>query len=391
MQLERDDRVGDAEIISACMTRMPPRISRHGDGFRGSRGLILIGSMNSASPTTRAEEKLLEAARGGDDDAFGRLVEPHRRGLNAHCYRMLGSIHDAEDALQETLLRGWRGLPRFEGKSSLRAWLYRIATNTCRDLIERRPTRVLPTGYGPAADPQDDLGAPLVESVWVEPFPDEMLGSEDAQASPEARYEAREGVELAFVAALQHLPARQRAVLILREVLGFSADEVAEALETTPAAVYSALQRAHKAVEERLPEQSQQETLRSVGDEGVREIVESYVDAWERHDVEAVAAMLTEDAKMAMPPTPTWFRGREAVSTFLARGALAGGQSWRIVPCHASGQLAFGHYLLDEEGGAHVAHHIVVITLEGSRVAEITAFMLPDLFLFFGLPDQIRS
>jgi RNA polymerase sigma-70 factor, ECF subfamily len=347
--------------------------------------------MISVSPTTQAEEKLLEAARGGDDDAFGRLIEPHRRLLEAHCYRMLGSIHDAEDALQETLLRAWRGLPRFEGKSSVRAWLYRIATNTCLNLIERRPTRVLPTGYGPAADPHDDLGEPLAESVWIEPFPDEKLGSEDAQASPDARYEARESIELAFVAALQHLPARQRAVLILREVLGFSADEVAEALETTPAAVYSALQRAHKAVEERLPEQSQQETLRSVGDAGVREIVNRYVDAWERHDVEAVAAMLTEDAAIAMPPIPTWFRGREAVSAFLARGPLAGGQSWRIVPSHANGQLAFGHYLLDDEGGVHVAHHVVVITLEGSRVAEITAFQRPDLFLYFGLPDQIRS
>jgi RNA polymerase sigma-70 factor (ECF subfamily) len=346
--------------------------------------------MISTSPTTRAEEKLLKAARGGDEDAFGRLVEPHRRGLEAQCYRMLGSIHDAEDALQETLLRAWRGLPRFEGKSSVRAWLYRIATNTCLNLVERRPARVLPPGYGPAADPHDDLGEPLVESVWVEPFPDEMLGSEDAQASPEARYVAREGVELAFVAALQHLPARQRAVLILREVLGFSANEVAEALETTPAAVYSALQRAHKAVEERLPQQSQQETLRSVGDEGVREIVERYVDAWERHDVEAVAAMLTEDATLAMPPIPTWFRSREAVSAFLARGPLAGGQSWRIVPSLANGQPAFGHYLLDEEGRAHVAHHLVVITLEGSQVAEITAFHRPDLFLYFGLPTEIR-
>jgi RNA polymerase sigma-70 factor (ECF subfamily) len=347
--------------------------------------------MIPTSPTTRAEEKLLEAARGGDEDAFGRLIEPHRRELNAHCYRMLGSIHDAEDALQETLLRAWRGLPRFEGRSSLRAWLYRIATNTCLNLIERGPKRVLPNGYGPAGDPHDDLGEPLAESVWVEPFPDEKLGSEDALASPDARYEAREGVELAFVAALQHLPARQRAVLILREVLGFSADEVAKALETTPAAVYSALQRAHKAVEERFPEQSQQETLRSVGDEGVREIVDRYVDAWERHDVEAVAAMLTEDATIAMPPIPTWFRGREAVSAFLARGPLAAGQSWRIVPSHANGQLAFGHYLLDEEGGAYVAHHLVVITLEGPRVAEITAFLLSDLFSYFGLPDQIRS
>ncbi len=333
---------------------------------------------------------MLDAARRGDEEAFGGLVEPYRSELHAHCYRMLGSVQDAEDALQDALLRAWRGLPKFEGRSSLRSWLYRIATNTCLNLIERRPKRVLPIDYGPAADPHDALDEPLVESVWVEPYPDERLAMEDGFAAPEGRYEQRESVELAFVAALQHLPARQRAVLILREVLGFSAGEVAEALETTPAAVYSALQRAHKAVEERLPEQSQQETLRSLGDEGLREIVDGYVDAWERNDVEAVAAMLADDATLAMPPIATWFRGREAVSTFLARRPLAGGQSWRIVPTRANGQLAFGHYLLDEEGGAHVAHHVVVLTLDGSRVGEMTAFLLPDVLPYFGLPAEIR-
>ncbi|MGH2983820.1 MAG: sigma-70 family RNA polymerase sigma factor [Solirubrobacterales bacterium] len=348
--------------------------------------------MDPASTTPGKKRRgLLEAARGGDEDAFRRLVEPHRRELNAHCYRMLGSIHDAEDALQETLLRAWRGLAGFEGRSSLRAWLYRIATNTCLNLIERRPKRVLPVDYGPAADPHDDQGEPLVESIWVEPFPSEGIGSEDPLASPEARYEVRESVELAFVAALQHLPARQRAVLILRDVLGFSAGEVAEALETTPEAVYSALQRAHKAVEERLPDQSQQETLRSLGDEGLREIVDHYVDAWERNDVEAVAAMLADDATLAMPPIPTWFRGREAVAAFLARRPLAGDQSWRILPTRANGQLAFGHYLLDEEVGAHIAHHVVVLTLEGSRVGEMIAFLLPDVLRHFGLPDEIRQ
>ena len=215
----------------------------------------------------REERELLEAARGGDEDAFGRLVEPHRGELHAHCYRMLGSVHDAEDALQEALLRAWRGLPRFEGRSSLRSWLYTIATNTCLNAIEQRPKRVLPVDYGPAADPHDGPGEPLVESVWVEPYPDETLGLEDGYAAPEARYEQRESVELAFIAALQHLPANQRAVLILREVLGFSAREVAETLETTTASVNSALQRARAAVDERLPEQSQQATLRSLGDE----------------------------------------------------------------------------------------------------------------------------
>src|SRR5919198_826186 len=193
-------------------------------------------------------DALLDAARGGDHDAYRALVEPHRAELHAHCYRMLGSVHDAEDALQETLLRAWRGLPRFEGRSSLKSWLYTIATNTCLNLIEKRPKRVLPVDYGPAADPHGGPREPVVESVWVEPYPDELIGVEDGLAGPEARYEQREGVELAFIAALQLLPANQRAVLILRDVLGFSAREVAGTLETSVASVNSALQRARKAV-----------------------------------------------------------------------------------------------------------------------------------------------
>src|SRR5919205_2743146 len=268
-------------------------------------------------------EALLDAARGGDHDAYRALVEPHRAELHAHCYRMLGSVHDAEDALQETLLRAWRGLPGFEGRSSLRSWLYTIATNTCLNVIARRPKRVLPVDYGPAADPHGGPGEPLLESVWVEPYPDEQMGVRDGFAGPEARYELRESVELAFVAALQHLPPNQRAVLILREVLGFSARETAESLDTTVASVNSALQRARKTVEERLPDQSQQATLRALGDEGLREVVDAYVDAWQRGDVEAVVEMLTEDASFAMPPLKTWFGGRGAVSVFLARRAAS--------------------------------------------------------------------
>ncbi len=177
----------------------------------------------SATTVNALERDLLDAARGGDQDAYRRLVEPHRGALHAHCYRMLGSVHDAEDAVQDALLRAWRGLPRFEGRSSLRSWLYRIATNASLNAIERRPRRMLPIDHGPPADPHDPPGAPLVESTWVEPYPDEQLGLVDGRAAPEARYERREGVELAFVAALQHLPPNQRAALILREVLGFSA------------------------------------------------------------------------------------------------------------------------------------------------------------------------
>src|SRR5687768_3241556 len=212
---------------------------------------------------TMTEQELLEAACGGDEDAFRRLVEPHRAGLHAHCYRMLGSLHDAEDALQDALLRAWRGLCEFHGRGALRNWLYRIATNACLDALARRPKRVLPIDYAPPADlDRHEPGEPLADSVWVEPYPDEMLGLEDGYAAPAARYEQREAVELAFVAALQHLPPRQRAVLILREVLGFSAREAAEALGSTPASVNSALQRARKTIDERLPDRSQPVTLR---------------------------------------------------------------------------------------------------------------------------------
>jgi RNA polymerase sigma-70 factor (ECF subfamily) len=337
------------------------------------------------------ERRLLEAARGGDEDAFAGLVEPYRSALHAHCYRMLGSVPDGEDALQETMLAAWRGLPRFEGRSPLRSWLYAIATNVCLRAIERRPKRVLPIDYAPVADPHDGPAAPIIESVWVDPYPDERLGLEAVLTGPEARYEQRESVELAFIAALQQLPARQRAVLILRDVLGFSAREVADTLETTPPAVDSALQRAHNAVDERLPERSQQAALRSLGDERLREIVDGFVDAWERNDVDAVVAMLASDAAMTMPPIPTWYRGRNAVGAFLAGWPLRSDRRRRIVPVRANGQLAFGDYSWDEARNAFTAHSIMVLTLEGDRIAELTAFLGAELMPSFGLPDEIEA
>ncbi|MGH2781436.1 MAG: RNA polymerase subunit sigma-70 [Thermoleophilaceae bacterium] len=278
----------------------------------------------NATPTsgTARERKLLEAARGGDEDAFRRLVEPHRKGLRALCYQMLGSVHDADDALQDALLRAWRGLARFQGRGSLRSWLYRIATNASLDAFSRRPKRVLPIDHGPAAGPDADLADPLIESVWVEPYADEQLGLADGYAAPEARYEQRESVELAFIAALQHLPGTQRAALILRDVLGFSAREAAENLDTTVASVNGALRRARKTVAERLPDQTQQAALRALGDDGIREVIERYVDAWERGDLDAILAMLAEDATFTMPPLPTWYRGRRAIAAFLTRYAL---------------------------------------------------------------------
>ena len=343
----------------------------------------------SSSTSSVRERELLEAARGGDDDAYRRLVEPHREELHAHCYRMLGSVHDAEDALQDALLRAWRGLEGFEGRSSLRSWLYKIATNTCLDEIARRPRRGLPTAYAPASDPHDHSAAPLVESVWVEPYPDEMLDVEDGFAAPEARYERREAVELAFIAALQHLPPRQRAVLILREVLGFSAREVAESLETTVGSVNGALHRARKAVAQRLPDESQQATLRALGDDGLRELVEAYMDAWQRGDLEAIVAMLVEDATIAMPPMALWYSGRDAIAVFLTKWALR--ERWRFVPTRANGQLAFGTYSWDAKKGSYVASGLDVLTMRGAQVEAITAFVSPEVFRSFGLPDELAA
>jgi RNA polymerase sigma-70 factor, ECF subfamily len=338
-----------------------------------------------------SEHQLLHAARGGDGDAFAALVEPHRGALHAHCYRILGSVPDAEDALQEGLLRAWRGLASFEGRSSLRSWLYAIVTNACLRALERRPKRVLPIDYAPAADPHDGLGEPLIESVWVEPYPDQIIGLGEGPAGPEARYEQRESVELAFIAALQHLPARQRAVLILRDVLGFSAREVAGTLETTPAGVDSALQRAHKAVDERLPERSQQAVLRALDDDGLRAIVDGFVDAWERADVGAVVALLADDGAMTMPPLPTWYRGRSSIGAFLERGPLRPGMRWRLRPARANGQPAFGKYLWDEERAVFAAHSISVLTLERGRIAEMTTFLDAALMPRFGLPHEIGT
>ena len=358
------------------------------------------------------EAALLSAAREGDEGAFARLIDPYRRELHAHCYRILGSLHDAEDALQDALLRIWRGLGSFKERSSLRSWLYRIATNASLDILARRKKRVLPVDYGPAADPQQPPGQPVAEQVWLEPYPDETLELEDALASPDASYEQRESVELAFVAAMQELPARQRAVLILREVLGFSAKEVGETLETSVPSVNSALQRARKTVDERLPERSQRATLRALGDARMREIVEDYMEAMRTGDVSRVVSMLAaEDAAWSMPPLASWYGGLAEIEVFLRRGPLSGDWRWRHLPAIANGQLAVGTYTWIAAARTHVPFSLDVLTLAGEKIKEITAFVVrtadtPDgysrwpeyaadpgrirsVFERFGLPDHV--
>jgi RNA polymerase sigma-70 factor, ECF subfamily len=341
-----------------------------------------------ATSTVVRERELVDAARGGDKHAFSELIELHQRDLHAHCYRMMGSLHDAEDALQDALLRAWRGLPRFEGRSAAGSWLYRIATNACLDAIARRSKRVLPIDYGPPSGPGDDPGNPLSETLWIEPYPDEQVGLDDGYASPDARYERREAVELAFIAALQHLPARQRAALILRDVLGFSAKEVAQTLDATPTSVNSALQRARRTLDERLPQTSQQATLRAIGDDAVRELVERFITAFERDDVDAIVALLSDDAKFAMPPYARWYEGREAIA---GSWLMPGGPPPRLryVATSANGQPACGTYRLDPESGRYLPIALDVLTLRGSEVAEVIAFRTPAVFPRFGIPPVL--
>lgn len=324
------------------------------------------------------------AAVDPDQAGFDELVTPHRSALLAHCYRMTGSVHDAEDALQETLLRAWRSLDQFEGRSSLRTWLLTIATNCCRRLLEQRSRRVLPVAFGPPADPHGTLGGALEEAVWVTPFP----GIETPMA-PSALYEGKESVELAFIAALQSLPARQRAVLLMRDVLAFSAQETAEALGSSLPSVNSALQRARVTMAARLPSQTQQEALRLLGSPETERLVGRFVRAWEQHDVDALVDLLAEDIELAMPPAATWFRGREAVAVFLSRFPLGGPGQWVAHPVTANGQLAMAMY--HDSGQGLLAENLSVLSLDGGLIASFVAFRSEAVFESFGLPLRLPS
>ncbi|MEV4320412.1 RNA polymerase subunit sigma-70 [Actinocrispum sp. NPDC049592] len=289
---------------------------------------------------------------------FEQLVAPYRGELQAHCYRMLGSVQDAEDVLQETLVRAWRGFARFD-RRSVRAWLYKIATNRCLTLLERRDRRALPM------DVTSD------DPLWLEPYP----------SDPSSSYVTRESVELAFMAALHHLSALQRAVLVLREVLEFSASEVASLLDTTIPAVNSALQRARRAVGPHLPAVTQQSALAKVD---VRKLAAKYTHAWETGDLEAIIGMLASDAKYAMPPLPEWYTGHAEIRAFLLRGPLT--CRWRFLSTEANGQLAFATYMWDN--GLYTPGGLDVLTIDGTKITQVTAFLTAD-FSRYGLPSSL--
>lgn len=306
-----------------------------------------------------------------DASEFEAQVSPYRVELRGYCYRMLGSLSDAEDALQEALLGAWRGIEGFEARSSLRSWLYRIATNACLRVVEQRSKRILPMEWQAPAS-SSALDPVPEEAPWLEPFPDPVGAS----------YEQLETLELSFVAALQHLPSNQRAVLILREVLDFSAVEAAELLETSVASINSALQRARSTVETRVPERSQQATLRELPEASQRALVQSYVEAWARCDVPALVALLTSDVRFSMPPIPTWFDGREAVTRFVAERLFA--TPWRLVPMRASGQLAFACY----QGPDFRLGALNVIAVRDGKISELVGFLQPGVHRAFSLPER---
>jgi RNA polymerase sigma-70 factor, ECF subfamily len=314
------------------------------------------------------------------DQDFTSLADPYRRELLAHCYRMLGSVQDAEDLVQETYLRAWRAYDRFEGRSSLRTWLYRIATSACLTALESRNRRPLPTGLGGPSEPDVTL-VQRHEVPWLEPIPDAMVGADESD--PAMVVTSRESIRLAFIAALQHLPPRQRAVLILRDVLKFRAAEVAETLDITTTAVNSLLQRARAQLDQAAPRSDEVEESLTAEQ---RDLLDRYVAAFEEYNITSLVDLFTSDAAWEMPPFTAWFQGPENICRLIQTACpakRAGDQL--MVPTSANGQPAFGLYMRDEDG-VHRAFHLQVLTFDGPRLSHVGAFFETSLFPAFGLP-----
>ena len=328
---------------------------------------------------------LISRARTGDSDAFRELTEPHRRELQVHCYRMLGSFQDAEDALQDTLLAAWQGLEAFEGRASIRTWLYRIATNRCLNAL--RSTSRRPAKQWDILEVEPPEPTRLGEVVWLEPYPDALLeGAINVPLGPEARYAQTEAISLAFVTALQVLPARQRAVLILREVLGYHANEVADMLDSTVDSVNSALKRARASLQRRLPPIGEREPPPAPDSPAEQALVANFVRAYESGDVDGLVALLTADVCVSMPPIPLEYQGRDVVARFCA--SIMRRRKHDLVPTRANGQPAFGAYLRAPTGGIRHGTSLFVLTLTGDRICAMTRFdnsVLP----WFGLPRTL--
>jgi RNA polymerase sigma-70 factor (ECF subfamily) len=320
------------------------------------------------------------------DEDFLRQADPYRRELLAHCYRMLGSVHDAEDLVQETYLRAWRAYDRFEGRSSLRTWLYRIATRTCLTALESRGRRPLPTGLGAPSSGPGDVLVEQTEVPWLEPVPDALVGAE--ASDPATVVTSRESIRLALVAALQYLPPRQRAVLILREVLNWKAAEVADMLGTTTAAVNSALQRARTQLDQVAPTE---DTVAEPTTPDQRELLDRYVTAFENKDIPAIVELFTKDAVWEMPPFIGWYQGPEDIGALIDTHCPARGPGdMRLIPTRANGQPAFGLYMRGEDGG-YRPFQLHVLDLRGDQVGHVGCFFDTSLFALFGLPETLPA
>jgi len=344
------------------------------------------------------ESEQLAAARKGDSQQFSEVTEPYRRELQVHCYRILGSVHEAEDMVQETMLKAWKRLDTYEGRASFRSWLYKIATNSCLDFLDQKKSRrLLPFDERSPSDPQTPILPPTPEVSWLEPFPDEWLGDKSA-LNPEARYSDAESISLAFLTALQTLPARQRAVLILRDVLDFSANETSEVLELTTSSVNSALHRARTTLSHRFPRGAREDLTMSSTDDKTQRLLDRFLQAWESADVNGLVALLKADAALAMPPSPSWYQGQSAIGTFVAatifgNDGMFPGEAvnrWRLLPTNANGSPAFAIYQRDEEN-EYQPFGLLALTIAGDKLSHIISFIDPTLPSLFGLPAKLGS
>jgi len=325
-----------------------------------------------------------------DQQAFSELVEPYRRAIQAHCYRMLGSTQEAEELVRETFLRAWLRRETYANRAPLRAWLYKIATNLCLDALERRPKRSLPVAYQDVSSTDAPIPADVNEPIWLEPFPDEWLAPDTED--PETRYSLRESIRLAFMTSLHQLPPRQRAVLILRDVLDWQATEVADLLEVSVPAVKSALHRARTTLDAR-QQTVKQEELVATASETLQAQLARYVRAWESADADGLASLLKEEATFSMPPIPAWYQGRESVRVLVSKTVFGGKpeRRWRLHPTQANGERAFGLYRWDGEANVYRAYGIQVVVFAGKEIADITTFRVPSLMASFKLPETLPA